>query len=293
MNYQAERLRRLAQGLTPGRQGYARVVAVTSGKGGVGKTNLAANLGTCLCAYGHRTAILDGDLGMANVNIVLGVNPSYDIGHVLSGEKRLLEIAAPGPAGLQVFAGGTGLYDVANLSAWRLESLLGALAEVEEVCDFLLVDTGAGLGQAVIRLVLSAAEILLVTTPEPTALADAYGLVKVVAQRSPGARVHLVVNMVHREGEGDQVFQNFQRAVRRFLQFDLSYLGEVPFDPMVAKAVQEQVPFVLKYPNSRAGRAVGKLAGNLLGLEVPTAGGIRGLFRRMFRSHSQGWGVDV
>lgn len=293
MNYQAERLRQLAQKLAPKRPAYARVVAVTSGKGGVGKTNLAANLGTSLCKLGYRTALLDGDLGLANANIVLGVNPRYDISHVLSGEKALKDIAAEGPAGLQVFPGGTGLYEAANLPAEGLESLLNSLASLEAAFDLLLVDTGAGLGEAVISLVLSAAEIMLVTTPEPTALADAYGLLKVVARRSPGARVHVVVNMVHRDGEGEQVFRHFQRAARQFLGFDISFLGEVPFDAVVGRAVQEQVPFVLTYPNSRAGRAVSNLARHLVDLDVPTAGGIRGLFRRMFRARSQGWSADV
>lgn len=284
MNGQAEGLRRLVQQASRKRARCARVIAITSGKGGVGKSNLAANMGAYLASSGQRTAVLDADLGLANVNILLGVNPMYDIGHVISGQKRLLEIGVSGPAGLQLFPGGSGLYEVANLSPWRLETFLCSLAEVEEVYDLLLVDTGAGLSEAVIKLVLSAAEVLLVTTPEPPALADAYGMVKIIAQRSPGARVHVVVNMVRQIGEGQMVFQHLWQGAQRFLGFELNLLGEVPYDPAVNRAVQEQTPFVLAYPRSPAGRAVAEVASELIGTRTPTAGGLRGLIRRMWRA---------
>lgn len=282
---QADELRRLVQQNMKVRPGRTRAIAVTSGKGGVGKSNISANLAICLAKMGYRMGILDGDLGLANVNIILGVNANYDIGHVISGQKRITEIAVPGPQGLQVFAGGSGLYEMANLSSLRLESLMRAIGDVDTLCDTLLIDTGAGLAESVIRLVLSAAEVLVITTPEPTALTDAYGIIKVIARRSPGSRVHLVVNMVRREGQGLDVFHHFQGAINKFLKFEVHYLGEVPYDPVVTRAVQEQTPFVLAYPHSHAAQAVENLARNLMGIEVSTAGGIRGLFQRMLRNH--------
>lgn len=286
MRDQAEGLRRLVRKASPVKSNYARVIAITSGKGGVGKTNLAANLGTCLARLGQRTAILDGDLGLGNVEIVLGVTPVYDLGDVISGRKRLAEIAVAGPAGLTVFAGGSGLYDLANLSSWHLQRLCQSVVEVEETCDLLLVDTGAGLNEAVVKLVLSAAEVLLVTTPEPPALADAYGMVKVIARRSPGARVRVVVNMVRQVGEGQMVFNHLKEAAERYLGFRLAFLGEIPYDAVVSQAVQEQTPFVISHPRSRAGRAVEEAARNLVGLRTPTAGGLRGLIGRMLRISS-------
>jgi flagellar biosynthesis protein FlhG len=282
---QAERLRQLVRQSIHPLPPRSRAIAITSGKGGVGKTNIAANLATYLALQGQRTAILDGDLGLANVNIVLGVAAPYDIGHVVSGHKRLSEIAAPGPAGLQVFAGGSGLYDVANLSGQRLDSFLHDLVELDRICETLFIDTGAGLSEAVIRLVISAAEVIVVTTPEPTALTDAYGIIKVITRRNPATRVRLVVNMVQYEGEGQLVFNQFQGVVERFLQFRPHYLGEVPQDPMVTRAVREQKPFALAYPNSKAAKAIERLAANLMGWQAPTAGGIRGLFQRMLRNY--------
>lgn len=288
MNDQAESLRLLTRKQQGIRREPARVLAITSGKGGVGKTNLAVNLGACLAGRGLRTALLDGDLGMANVDIILGLNPAHTIADVIAGHKRLLEVASAGPQGLQVFSGGSGLYEMANLSTWQLEHFAGSLAELDEVCDLLLIDTGAGLSQGVVRLVLSAAEVIVVTTPEPTALADAYGIVKVVARRSPGTKVHVVVNMVKHEGEGEALFGHFQKAAHRFLQLDLNYLGHIPFDPLVSRCVQEQTLFLMEQPNSRAAQAVQNIARNLLGLEVPTAGGLKGLITRMTRFFQQG-----
>lgn len=260
----------------------ARVIAVTSGKGGVGKSNITANLGICLAQLGARPGILDGDLGLANISILLGMSPRHDLSDVITGRRRMAEIGTPGPAGLLLFAGGSGLYDIANLTGQQLQRLLKSVDELEALCDLLLVDTGAGLNEAVIRLVLSAAEVLLVTTPEPPALADAYGMIKVIAQRSPGARVHVVINMVRRPGDGERVFASLSQTAARFLDFDLYLLGEVPFDPAVQRAVLEQTPVVLTYPHAAASRAVEGVARVLLGFQAPTAGGWRGLLRRMW-----------
>lgn len=283
MTDQAESLRVLSQQRWRERPEPARVIAITSGKGGVGKTNLVVNLAACLSRMGYRTAVLDGDLGMANVDILLGLNPPYNIVDVIAGRKRLMEVAAIGPLGMQVFAGGSGLYELANLNIWQLEKFTNSLAELDEVCDVLLIDTGAGLSQGVVRLVLSAVEVIVVTTPEPTALADAYGIVKVVARRSPGTRVHVAVNMAYSSEEGEALFGHFQRATRRFLELELNYLGYVPFDNLVSRCVQEQCLFTVEYPNSKVARAVEQIAHNLVGVQVPMAGGLKGLVTRMAR----------
>jgi len=275
---QAAGLRRMVQRKTP----LARVIAVTSGKGGVGKSNITANLGVSMAQLGARPAILDGDLGLANVSILFGMNPPHDLRDVLSGRRKLSEIAIPGPEGVLLFAGGSGLYDIANPAAEQLDHLLVSLSELERLCDVLLVDTGAGLSESVIRLVLSAADVLLVTTPEPPAVADAYGMVKVIAQRSPETRVHVVMNMVRRAGDGQRAFEGLHQAAAHFLGFDLQFLGEAPFDSALAQAGVEQTPVALAYPHTAASRALGRLARALLGLQTPTAGGWRGLLRRMW-----------
>ncbi|NLN19619.1 MAG: MinD/ParA family protein [Firmicutes bacterium] len=278
MRDQAAVLRRMVQRRTP----FTRVIAVTSGKGGVGKSNITANLGVSMAQLGARPAILDGDLGLANVSILFGMNPPYDLRDVLSGRQRISEIAVSGPGGVLLLAGGSGLYEIANPAAEQLDHLLASLSELESLCDVLLVDTGAGLNESVIRLVLSAPDVLLVTTPEPPALADAYGMVKVIAHRSPETRVHVVMNMVRRVGDGKRVFEGLHQAAAHFLSFDLQFLGEVPFDAALARAVVEQTPVVLAYPHTAVSRALGRLAGTLLGLPTPTAGGWRGLLRRMW-----------
>lgn len=279
---QAESLRKLAS--SPKRK--ARAIAVTSGKGGVGKTSLTVNLAISMSRRGLRTGILDGDLGLANVDLVLGITPEYNLTHVLNGQKRLEEIAVVGPAGVRVFAGGSGVSELANLSQWRLQRFVQSLSALDREFDVMLIDTGAGISHHVISFLAACDEVIVVTTPELTAITDAYGLIKLLASENPTAAVRLVVNMVRGESEAGKVLHSLQAVLDRFLEgrVSLDLLGHIPHDAAVSRAIQEQRPFVISYPHSKAAASVDMIASRLVaGAPLAENAGIGVIFQRMAR----------
>lgn len=242
-----------------------RTIAFTSGKGGVGKSSLVLNTGLLLARRGRRVAILDGDLGLASLTVLIGQTPRWDLRHVIRGERRLPEIALRGPEGVLVIPAGTGVAELANLADADHETLLAQLRELEGAVDFLLIDTGAGLGDTVLNLVVASDEAIVVTRPEPTAIADAYALMKVVVQCDPTFPFHLLINMVDGPAQGAQVYGALTHILVRFLGYRPGYAGHVVDDPWVGRAVVAQTPFALLAPRSPATRCIEDLAGRLLG----------------------------
>jgi flagellar biosynthesis protein FlhG len=302
MDDQAEKLRDLAlqvrSGLRPLGQptafsparasSRARVLTVTSGKGGVGKSNLSINLALALCRLGRQVILFDADLGMANVDVLMGLAPRYNLQHVVQGIKPIQEVLTDGPLGLKVIASGNGLAQMANLSSQQRERLLSHFAFIEDRADYILVDTGAGISKNVLSFVLAADEVLVVTTPEPTARLDAYGLIKVVSQENPSARLSLVVNQVQDDREGAEVGDLMRSLAQRFLNMPVEYLGSVRKDPKVGQAVREQNPFLLAYPSCQAARNVAELAAGLNAAreEAQPAPSPTGFFARVARLFS-------
>ena len=282
---QAEGLQRLLQTATSKgqREGGAKILAVASGKGGVGKTNLAVNLGLSLVRRGKRVVILDADMGLANVDIVLNRIPRYNLTHVLSGQKSLMEALTEGPEGLMLLAGGTGLEDLANLSRWRLKRLVDSLQILDAEFDVIIIDSGAGIAHAVMTFVLAAQEILVVTTVDPTAITDAYGLIKVIANRNKAANIGLVVNMVSSKKQAQGVYDRISVTVNRFLGMEIKYRGAIPEDPMVRNAIRQQQPFLLRYPRCAASRAINDLAHRIVDEEQQQegVGGMKLLLQRI------------
>ncbi|MDN5346765.1 MAG: flagellar biosynthesis protein FlhG [Clostridia bacterium] len=256
---QAARLRELVREKESG----ARVLAVVSGKGGVGKTNLTVNLGLVLAKWGYKVLIFDADLGLGNVDILLGLVPRWDLRQVINGEKSLAEIIIRGPAGLQLIPGASGLQELADLDSFRQEKLLQELESLATRQDFVLLDAGAGISRKILSFALAAGEVLVVTTPEPTALTDAYGLIKILARL--GTKNYLIVNRVASETEGREAAQRLQQAVRRFLHLDLPLLGFIAEDRAVGQAVHRQQPFVLSASGVKAALDVEAIARKLLG----------------------------
>jgi flagellar biosynthesis protein FlhG len=246
-----------------------RTIAFTSGKGGVGKSSLVLNTGLALARRGQRVAILDGDLGLASLNVLLGLSPRFDLRHVVSGERRLGQVILRGPHGICIIPAGSGVAELASLGEGARYRLLAQLDEVARSVDYLLIDTGAGISGTVLSLVLAADEAVVVTRPEPTALADAYALMKVIIRREPGYPFHLLINMVRDAAEARQIYDGLVTILLRFLSYRPGYAGHVVADPQVARAVMEQVPFVVKAPTCPAALAVDGLAAELLG--VPAA----------------------
>jgi flagellar biosynthesis protein FlhG len=264
---QADRLRELIKNNNPDTS-PARVIAITSGKGGVGKTNLAVNLGISLIKLGSRVLLVDADLGLANVDVMLGVIPKFNLGQVLAGQKSIDEIITGGPLGLKIIAGGSGDYKMANLSERSLEFCLQQLSDIEKNTDIMLIDTGAGISRNVLKFVLAAEEVIIVTTPEPTAITDAYGIIKVVASANRNTPIWVVVNMTHDENEGKQVMERLAAVSKRFLDIELCHIGSIPIDPNVPRAVKEQQPFVISRPRSAAAQTVMEIAENILNRSI-------------------------
>lgn len=259
-----------------------RIIAVTSGKGGVGKTNFSINFGLALMSYGQKVMLLDADLGLANIDVVLGITPQYNLYHVLKGEKSINEVISIGPEGLQIIAGGSGIQEMANLRKWQVEQFVNKLSELEGLADILIIDTSAGLTKNVMTFVLAADEVIVITTPEPTAITDAYGLVKAVAAKRKHGVINLVVNRVENAEEGDITASKFSVVAEKFLKLNIGHLGFILDDPLVSKSVKSQEPFYFKFPNSPAAHCIQKLAAQLMQQgSYPEPGGIKGFFNRL------------
>lgn len=272
-------VRRIVRDLRP----RARVVAVVSGKGGVGKTNVAVNLSIALAARGRRVLLVDADLGLANVDLVLGQSPRGDLGHVLSGRRSLDEIVQDGPAGIQWIPGASHMPALVRMGERRRETLLEGLTALETQHDLLLLDAPAGIGQGVLHLARQADELLLVTTAEPTAMMDAYALLKSAASAGADAigQVRLVVNMVTHRQQAEDTYARLSEAARRFLGVRVEYLGHVFCDGHVGRAVQRRQPLMLAYPHSQAAWCIKQIAASLE-QEAPVAVSWRkGFFRRL------------
>ncbi len=260
-----------------------RIMAVTSGKGGVGKTSFVLNVSIALAAENAQVVVLDADLGLGNIDVMLGIVPGYTLAHVAAGEVGLADIEVAGPGGIKVLPCGSGVSSLLRLPEQERSALVAALGAVEQAADFIIVDTGAGLSPGVAAFLAAAQEIIVITTPEPTAIADAYAAVKVASSQNPAAPVMLVVNMVRDAREALDAAEKITLVARRFISVDVGFLGSIPRDPLVARSVMQQEPFVLRYPSSPAARAVTEIADRLRGgFGQSVAGsGLAGFFRNM------------
>ena len=256
------------------------VVAVSSGKGGVGKTSLTVNLAVALAADGKKVLVCDGDLGLANVDITLGLKPQFDLHHVLAGEKTLEQIIQ-GPEGAGVIPAASGISKMLELSqAERLEMGL-AFAELSRQYDVVLLDTAAGIGQDVLSFLSGAQHVIVVVCDEPTSLTDAYALIKVSATERRVSRFQIVANKVKGAGHGLQVYKKLLNATDQFLDVNLSYLGAVPTDQRVLESIKERTPVMSLYPRSQASTAIRDIAEGLqklLNSDIETDG-IAALFK--------------
>lgn len=254
------------------RRGAARpvkVLTVTGGKGGVGKTNIAANLAIALAQFGRRVMLLDADLGLANVDVLLGLQPRYTLADVLRGERALADVIVTGPGGVRVVPGASGLAELADLGTAGQAGLINAFSELTEDLDLLVVDTAAGISGSVLRFCAAASDVLVVVCDEPTSITDAYALIKVLSTEHGVTRFRIVTNMTHQGGDGRQLFEKLLRVTERFLQVTLDHAGSLPYDDRVWRAVQLQAPFVTAFPGSLAAAALKRLATRADNWEAP------------------------
>jgi flagellar biosynthesis protein FlhG len=241
-----------------------RILAVASGKGGVGKTNLAANMAVELSSRGHRVLLFDADLGLANVDVLFGLTPRHNVQDVLRQTEGLREIIVKGPEGVSIIPASSGVTELADLPAEHGQRLTQELAALAADYDLLIVDVPAGIGGNVLRFCSMADQVILMTTPEPTSVTDAYALVKVLRRQQSALPVRLVVNMVGQADEGERVARAFGDITGHFLGRSVPYLGSLPWDTNVPIAVRRQKPFVTCYPNGRASRHLKQLTQTLV-----------------------------
>ena len=264
----------------PAHRPRRRVVAVTSGKGGVGKTNIVTNLALALSRQGVRVLVLDGDLGLANVDLLLGIAPQFDLQDVILGGRAIEEIVLDGPDGIRLIPASSGVEELANLDEYRTEVLFRSLANLEREVDIILIDTPSGIGSHTTSLAQVADEILVVTTPEPTAFSDAYAMIKVLSKRQLKCVPSLLVNQANSEEEAIEVARRVRSVAKRFLNIEVPYWGYILADESVRKSVVRQEPFLSTYPYSPAASCIYQLARRVLGMTPHPTPGPYGLVTR-------------
>ncbi len=262
----------------------ARVLAVTSGKGGVGKTSVTVNLAIALSQKGYRVVIIDADLGLSNIDVVFGIVPKYTLLDSIKSEKGILDVLCDGPNNIKFISGGSGVQELINLDKNSLDAFIANMSLLDHIADYILIDTGAGLSDTVMNFVLSAEEVLLVVTPEPTSITDAYALVKTVANIKKDSTINVLINRADNEIEAKTVYNNFAMVSDRFLGMKLQSLGYLPFDQMFTKSVKLQKPYLLCYPKNSTSKMINDVADLLLKKEAninsQTQAGIKGFINR-------------
>jgi flagellar biosynthesis protein FlhG len=237
-----------------------RVIGVTGGKGGVGKTSIAINLATALARMGRGVLLLDGDLGLANADVLLGMAPRHNLAHVISGERLLEEIVVETPQGFRIVPGGSGIERLTTLAEAEHAGLVRAFSSLGGDIDTLIVDTAAGIAPSVLQLLRACQHIVVAVCDEPASLTDAYAIVKVLSRNYGVGRFQIVASMTRERGAGESVFRTLSRVATRFLDVTLEYAGEIPEDPLVRRSIREQRPVVDAFPSSPAAAALKQLA---------------------------------
>ncbi|MBW7457435.1 MinD/ParA family protein [Paenibacillus sepulcri] len=287
MNDQAEALRHMVRSRELQNQGRTtRVITVTSGKGGVGKSNFSLNFSLALQKLGLKVLVFDADIGMANIDVLMGISAPYNLYHLLKQQKTIWDIIEEGPGGLHFIAGGSGFKDLLDLTPAELDYFEEQIGKLHGEYDVIIFDTGAGLSRETVKFIVAAQETFVVTTPEPTSITDAYALIKMVKAMDHQIEFKLVVNRAMDHKEGKAAADKISMVAERFLDIKLPMLGIVLDDPNVTKAVKKQVPFSIAYPGSDATKSILDIANRFMA--VPDAGGsanngVKGFLHKMFR----------
>jgi flagellar biosynthesis protein FlhG len=268
-----------------------RVISIASGKGGVGKTNVSVNLAMAMNSMGKKVMLMDADLGLANIDVMLGIHPVHNLSHVIKGERSLEEVIVEGPAGLQIIPASSGVKNMAELTPEEHIGLVRAFSELSNDIDVLLVDAAAGISDSVISFSRAAQEVIIVVCDEPASITDAYALMKVLNREHGINRFHILVNMVTSVQQGRELFGKMLKVTDKFLDVTLDFMGTVPFDEYLRKAVQRQRAVFDAYPRSRAALAFKKLAqaADKWPMTGQAGGHLEFFVERLVQSESEQW----
>ncbi len=269
---QAEQLRNIIKANNRDTRPLARVITVTSGKGGVGKSNTAINLAIQFRKMGQRVIILDADFGLANIEIMFGTVPKHNLCDLIYQGKNIKEIITWGPGEVGFISGGSGIAGLSNLSRDYLVYIIQNLAELDAIADIIIIDTGAGISDAVLEFLVASGEILLVTTPEPTSITDSYSLLKALNRHprfsAEASKIKVIANKVMKPEEGNALFNKLNVVVQRYLKLPLVYLGAIPQDDKLSQAVMQQTPVSLANPTARSAKSYEAIAAALMNKEI-------------------------
>jgi len=280
---QAQRLRQMAvnNGDKP-KPSKPRIITVTSGKGGVGKSNIVVNVSIALQKMGKKVMIFDADIGMGNDDILMGCSSKYNVFDVITKGKEIEDVVLTGPFGVKLLPGGSALTKVEDLTKIQRDIFLSKLTELTGL-DYIIMDTGAGVNKSVLGFIACCEDLIIVTTPEPTSLTDAYSLLKAVKHFNIKNSAKVIVNRSLDNSEANLTFNKFNNAVTKFLNMEIEYLGKISEDRKLSYAVRAQQPVVVSYPNSEAAKDINRIAGTIEGMKAKSNGvGVEGLFKRIF-----------
>ena len=268
-----------------------QVIAVSGGKGGVGKTNVSINLAVSLAEIGRKVMVLDADLGLANIDVVLGLHPKFDLSHVLRGEKDLDEIIIDGPEGIRLIPGASGIQHMAELSHAEHAGIISAFSDLGSDIDTLIVDTAAGISDTVISFTRASQEVIVVVCDEPASITDAYAIIKLLNKEYGSTRFRILANMVRTAQEGRDLYNKMCAVTDRYLDVMLSFMGAIPYDESLKKAVKSQKPVVIAFPRSKAAQAFKNLARKVEAWPLPQgANGQMQFFVERLVQYSSGYG---
>jgi flagellar biosynthesis protein FlhG len=248
-----------------------QAICITSGKGGVGKSNVTVNLAIAMACQRQRVMLLDADLGLANVDVLLGLQPRYNLAHVISGERTLKEILLTGPEGIQIIPASSGIQRMVELTPTEQAGVIGAFSELSDTLDVLLIDSAAGISTSVLNFSRASHDVIVVICDEPASLTDAYALIKLLSREHGLTRFHVLANRVAGSSEGKELFNKLFKVTERFLDVTLNFLGTVPEDPHLRRAVKIQQAVIQAFPNSPSASAFRRIAARLKGWPIPHA----------------------
>ncbi|CAK7042873.1 ATP-binding protein [Tissierella sp. P1] len=270
---QAEKLRKIMQSRDirnerePLTENKAKVIAISSGKGGVGKTNFAINFSISLRRLGYEVVVIDADIGLSNIEILAGLNVNNTISDIIFSDKDIFEIMTDGPEGIKIISGGSGLKELRLLKDDNFPKLIQEIEKLQTATDYIIIDTGAGISNSVTDFIMTSNELIVICTPDPTSLMDSYTLIKSINYSGFAGKINVVCNLVNNRNEGKEIYDKLSNAANNFLRVQINYLGYIEKNDLVNFAVRNQIPFIISHPNSPISKRINIMAMGFLGNE--------------------------